>query len=98
MTRRARQTIAVLMTCAADGLHGLRRRDGDQISGLNPPAATSRSLGQVLPTDGELSATLGIARIGFMGRLFEGGVDTLPSGIDVSATWPGRPSPSSPGK
>ena len=66
-------------------LHGHRRRHRHP---FRRPSVAPPSLNQILPTGGELSATLGIGPDGFMGQLVEGGADTLLRGIGESEASP----------
>ena len=72
---------ALLAGCTAtvDGTAGTTSR----AAAVAPP-----SLNQILPTGGELSATLGIGPGGFMGQLVEGGADTLLRGVGESEASP----------
>jgi hypothetical protein len=50
--------------------------------------AAPRALDRVLPTTQELAAALGLAPTGFLGRLVEGGADTLLQGVDRAQATP----------
>jgi hypothetical protein len=82
--RTPRPTIALVSACV------LLAGCSATVDGVatKAPRPTPRALAQILPTQDELSATLGSGPDGFMGQLVQGGADTLLHGVDESEASP----------